>query len=196
MLPIHGASLRMGDTGVVLVGATHAGKTTTALHLAARGHTLLGDEIAVIRLTSGDIVPFRRAVNIRPGEHGQTLAGLLGLRDREDGSSWATRHRISVLFPGQIARPVPLRMVFFLNGFADRPAIEPFELTLDQADVLGWITTPEIAYCSWGLEPARRAFRLVVLRQTLSRVPCWLLTVGSPRDTVEVIERTVEGLSC
>jgi len=197
-LPIHGASLQMGEAGVVLVGASHAGKTTTALHLAARGHTLLGDEIALIRLQTGEVVPFPRAVNLRPGAHGEELAAALGLAAGEDGASdgWARTHRISELFPGRPARPVPMRAVFFLAGFGARASLQPFQLTLDQTDVFGWITTPEIAYSSWGVAPERRAFRLMVLRQVLSRVPCWLVNAGPPRETAELIERTVEELAC
>lgn len=200
MLPIHGAALQIGEAGVVLVGASHAGKTTTSLHLAARGHTLLGDEIALIRLATSELVPFRRAVNVRPGPHGHELAALLGLSDSGGGSGanaeWARPHRIAALFPGRPARPAPLRAVFFLAGFADRPSLEPFQLTLDRTDVIGWITTPEIAYCSWGLAPARRAFRLMVLKQVMSRIPCWLVKAGPPRDTAELIESTVEELAC
>ena len=199
-LPIHGASLRMGDAGVVLVGASRAGKTTTSLHLAARGHTLLGDEIALLRLATNEVVPFRRAVNVRPGPHGQDLVAVLGLSDGRAGSPSSAEsaglHRIAELFPGAPAHPTPLRAVFFLAGFADHPSLEPFRLTLDQTDVFNWITAPEIAYCSWGLSPARRAFRLLVLRQVLARVPCWILRVGPPRDTVALIERTMEELSC
>jgi hypothetical protein len=196
-LPVHGASVQIGDGAVILVGASHAGKTTMALHLAARGHTLSGDEIALIRLASREVVPFRRAVNVRPGPHGDELAAALGLssdRNRSPASAdWTGSHRITALFP---ARPMPLRAAFFLAGFADHPAVEPFQLTLDQGDVISWITTPEIAYCSWGLEPGRRAFRLMVLRQALSRTPCWLLKVGRPGDTAALIERTMEELSC
>jgi hypothetical protein len=198
MLPIHGASLQIGDAGVVLVGASHSGKTTTSLHLAARGHTLLGDEIALIRLATGEVVPFRRAVNPRPGRYGQELASTLRLSDDGDDSAssprWARPHRITELFPDRPARPAPVRAVFFLAGFADRPSLEPFQLTLDRADVISWITTPEIAYCSWGLAPARRAFRLMVLKQLIARIPCWLVKAGPPRDTAELIERTVEEL--
>lgn len=200
MLPIHGAALQIGAAGVVVIGASHAGKTTTALHLASRGHTLLGDEIALIRLATGEIEPFRRAVNVRPGPHGQELAAVLGLSADGDGSAatvqWAGLHRISELFPDRPARPAPLRAVFFLAGFADHPSLEPFQLTLDRSDVVSWITTPEIAYCSWGLAPARRALRLMALKETLSRLPCWLVKAGTPSDTAELIERTVEDLSC
>ena len=199
MLSVHGASLLVGESGIVLVGASHSSKTTTSLHMAARGHTLLGDEVALIRLTTNEIVPFRRTVNVRPGPRGQELAVALGLDDGSSSASddnWSGRHRISELFPGRPAHSAPLRGVFFLAGFADRPSIEPFQLTLDRADIFGWITTPEIAYCSWGMSPSRRAFRLIVLKQALSRVPSWLVKVGPPRDTVRLIERTMEELPC
>jgi hypothetical protein len=199
MLPIHGASLRMGDAGIILVGASHAGKTTTSLHLAARGHTLLGDEIALIRQATGEVVPFRRAVNIRPGPYGEDLAGELGLSVAEvavAAETEITPRRIADLFPRQRPRPAPLRAAFFLAGFADQPSIEPFQLTFDQTEVFDWITTPEIAYCSWGVAPGRRAVRLLVLRETLARIPCWLVKVGPPRDTVALIERTMEERSC
>jgi hypothetical protein len=100
------------------------------------------------------------------------------------------------LFPGRSPEPVPLRAVFFLAGFNDSPSVEPFRLTLEHANVFDWITTPEIAYCSWGVAPARRAFRLMVLKQVLSRIPCWLLKVGPPSETAELIESTMEKLSC
>jgi hypothetical protein len=198
-LPIHGASLRMGEAGVVLVGASRAGKTTTSLHLAARGHTLLGDEIALIRLATGEIVPFRRAVKVRPGPHGAELAAALGISVDTNSSPARDEeavHRIAALFPDRPARPAPLRAVFFLGGFADRASIEPFQLTLDHADVFGWITTPEIAYCSWGVDPARRAFRLLALKEALSRLPCWLVKIGPPCETVELIEQTMEDVAC
>ena len=200
LLPIHGASLAMGEAGIVLAGASHAGKTTMALHLAERGHCLLGDEIALVRLTSRELVPFRRTVNIRPGPHGHALATLLGLSnagaDPRDAAAWAGPHRISALFPGRPGRPAALRAVFFLAGFSDRPSLRPFQLRLDRGDVLGWLTTPEIAYCSWGLEPARRAFRLMTLTNVLSKIPCWLVKAGSPQATADLIERTMEEISC
>jgi hypothetical protein len=206
VLPVHGASLRIGDAGLILVGASRSGKTTTALHLAARGHALLGDEIAMIRLTTGEILPFRRTVNVRPGPYGRELAAALGVLDDGhtgqgspmDGGDggWTGPRRISEAFPGHAVRPAPLRVVFFLNGFASRPSLEPFRLTLDREDVISWVTTPEIAYCSWGLEPAQRAFRLLVLRRTLTRIPCWLLTLGPPCETTALIERTMEESQC
>jgi hypothetical protein len=67
---------------------------------------------------------------------------------------------------------------------------------VDRDDIFDWLTTGETTQLSWGPEPARRALRLLLLQETLARVPCWLLTVGPPRETTEVIERTMEGLQC
>jgi hypothetical protein len=200
ILPVHGATVQIGDAAAILVGASHSGKTTMALQLAARGHSLLGDEIALVRLASREVVPFRRSVNVRAGPHGHELAAALGLSAGRNGASSPSQltgtHRITALFPGRAARPTRLRAAFFLAGFADQPAREAFQLTLDRDDVIGWITMPEIAYCSWGLAQTRRAFRLMVLRQALSQTPCWLLKVGRPEDTAALIERTMEELAC
>lgn len=200
LLPIHGAALEVAQAGVVLVGASHAGKTTMALHLAARGHTLLSDEIALVRLATREVVPFRRTANLRTGPRGRELTALLGRFDEGNGffadDEWTVPYRIAELFPDCPPRPVRARAVYFLSGFTDRPSLTPFSFTLENPDILRWITTPEIAYCSWGVAPARRTFRLMVLREVLSRMPCWRLTVGPPSDTAALIERNMEELSC
>ena len=108
---------------------------------------------------------------------------------------WVEPHWISELFPGPCPRPVSLRAVFFLGGFADRASLAPFQLTLDDKDVIDWLAQPAIAYCSWGLAAERRA-RLLALRQVLARVPCWMLKLGTPVETTNLIELTMEELRC
>jgi hypothetical protein len=200
LLPVHGASLCVGNAGLVLVGGSHAGKTNTALHVAARGHALLGDEVALIRLATREIVPFRRTMKLRPGPYEPALAAAAKrfgtLEESPLDNRWGGTHRIGELFPDTPARPTNLRAVFFLRGFADHPSLESFQLTLGDRDVFNWLATPEIAYSSWGLGPQRRAMRVLTLKQLLSRVPCWLLDVGAPTETAEIIERTMEGLGC
>ena len=107
---------------------------------------------------------------------------------------WVEPYWISELFPGARPRAVSLRAVFFLGGFADRASLAPFQLTLNDAEVITWLAQPAISYCSWGLAPERRALRLLALRQALSRVPCWMVKVGTPRDTTNLIELTMEKL--
>jgi len=139
-------------------------------------------------------------MKLRPGPYESALeAAAKRFRDLEQPEvedRWGGTHRIGELFPGSPARPVSLRAVFFLRGFANRPALEPFQLSLGDADVFDWLATPEIAYTSWGLGPQRRALRMLALRQVLARIPCWLLDLGAPGETVELIERTMEELGC
>ena len=110
LLPVHGASLRIGDAGVLLFGGTRAGKTTTSLHLAVRGHALLGDEVALIRLATNEILPLRRTVNLRPGPYAQELVAALGplaaIAESEElhlSDRWTGPQRISALLPGSLA---------------------------------------------------------------------------------------------
>jgi len=140
----------------------------------------------------------RTTSNLRPGPLAPELAAAL--RDAPDdraplGAGWTRPLRISQLFPAAPARAVTLRAAFFLNGFADRPALAPFRLTVHHAEVLDCLAS-ETAGASWGLAPGRRALRAVALCQALARVPCWLLTVGPPADTVRLLERTMEELAC
>jgi hypothetical protein len=199
LVAMHAASLRIGNAGLLLAGLSHSGKTTTALHLAARGHTLLGDEAALIRLGANEILPFRRTVHLRSGPRTPELLAVLGrLAGRHESpvdGEGIRPLRISALFPGSSACPVSLRAVFFLGGFAVHPSLRPFRPTLHDLDTFGALAGNEIATL-WGLTPARRALRVLALRQLLARLPCWLLQVGTPLETAELIERTMEGLGC
>lgn len=197
LIVVHAASVCIGTAGVLLAGPSHGGKTTVSLHLAAPGHALLGDEAAVIRLASEEILPLRRAVNLRAGPRTPEFSAVLSRIGGGSEDGGGTRSlQIGTLFPGSTAGPVRLRAIFFLREFSDHPSLTPFRPTLHDADIFDCLAGNEIAHASWGLAPERRALRLLALRQMLSRVPCWLLTVGTPHETAELIERKMEELGC
>ncbi len=114
----------------------------------------LGDEIALIRLATGEIVPFRRTVNVRPGPRGRELAAVLGHRPEATISCErrvGRRIESPSCSPARSARTRrPCGRSSFWPDSPSSPSVEPFQLTLDHANVFDWITTPEIAYCSWG----------------------------------------------
>jgi hypothetical protein len=196
---VHAASLELNNAGLLLAGLSNSGKSTTALHLAARGLTLLGDEVALIRLATNEIVPFRRAANLRPGPRAPELSAaverLAAEREPRVDEEGVTALLIGDLFPGSKARAAPLRAAFFLAGFADRPSLTPFRPTLGELDAYSVLAGNEIATL-WGLPRERRAMRLMAVRRLLGRLPCWRLTVGPPGATAELIERTMEDLRC
>lgn len=199
LLGLHAASLVIDDAGLLLAGPSESGKTTTALHLAARRATLLGDEIALIRLATNELIPFRRTANLRPGPRAPELADAIR-RVVRDGQSIeedadAETARIGDLFPRSPVRSANLRAAFFLDGFAEQPSLAPFQLTLHDIERFGILAGHEIATL-WGLPRERRALRLIVLKHLLDRLPCWLLKLGAPAETAELIERTMEDLRC
>src|SRR5262245_22766934 len=66
---LHASTVMLAGTsrGLVFVGQKAAGKTTTALGLAMRGHEFLGDEVVGIRHGDGSLLPIRRAISKREG---------------------------------------------------------------------------------------------------------------------------------
>src|SRR5581483_3675959 len=120
----HASAIAFGDGATIFIGPKGAGKSTTALSLAARGHNLLSDEIAGYRPADGFVVPFRRPVGIKPGPRCTAVARAL------DSDSVAAieregfvRVRVESLFRADAPRAYPLRRVVFLRGFKDKPEI-------------------------------------------------------------------------
>lgn len=52
LFPLHASCVAIGDKAVALCGPTGAGKSTTATHLAMRGHRLVADDVCVIDVTT------------------------------------------------------------------------------------------------------------------------------------------------
>src|SRR5262249_27027143 len=111
------------------------------------------------------------------------------------GERWVKPVLISRLFPDGGAHPVTLRALFYLNGFARQASIEPFELTLQREVIFESMSGGE-PLASWGLATQRRALRLLAFWRLLRQVPCWLLTLGAPGETAELIEHAMETLEC
>jgi hypothetical protein len=52
LFPLHASCVAIGGKAVALCGPTGAGKSTTASHLAMRGHRLVADDVCVIEVTA------------------------------------------------------------------------------------------------------------------------------------------------
>jgi hypothetical protein len=195
LMVLHAAAVQIGSRGAILTGASHAGKTTTSLHLASRGHCLFGDELTAVRLRSRELLPLRRSLSLRAGPRSPALASALQQVRPCEGHSVDGKFgplRINELFSARGDEPVGLKAAFFLSGFSDRPVIEPFDLTLNDEKAFDYMSANDVASISWGLKPQRRALRLLALKQLFGRVNCWRLCVGSPDDTAKLIESTME----
>jgi len=195
VMVLHAAAVQLGSRGAILTGASHAGKTTTSMHLASRGHRLLGDEMTVIRLGSRELLPMRRSLSLRAGPRSSVLASALRRVRTCEGHSVDGEIgplRIDELFPARGDDPVDLKAAFFLSGFSERPAIEPFDLTMNDEIAFDYMSANDVASITWGFEPQLRALRLLALKQLMAYVQCWKLSVGPPDETAKLIEITME----
>ncbi|MGH2787988.1 MAG: hypothetical protein ACRDJV_08765 [Actinomycetota bacterium] len=76
LLGVHAAVVAQGEDGLVLAGASRAGKTTLALELIARGWKLVSDDVAVLDPASGRLLPFLKPVSIKDAAAFRTYRAL------------------------------------------------------------------------------------------------------------------------
>jgi hypothetical protein len=174
---------------VIITGAKASGKTTTVLALGARGHSVLGDEIAAVRRGSWQAVPFRRSLSIRDGirPHKVELALASMQPDREifpDGEP-RTRVPISSLFPGK-TNPVRLRAALFLRRFAEEPRFEPVPRTPESLALL-----QPLGCTLWNRGAGGHTMDLI---RFFSEVRPFYLDAASPDETAVAIETFMEAL--
>jgi hypothetical protein len=184
MLFFHAASLRIGGAGALLFGDKGAGKTTTALFLAARGHGLLSDEVGAVRSGDNTLTPYPRALSIRPGPLPERVRARLQAggfrRERQADGTSRIRARIGSVFQADPPVATPLKCLFFLDGFADKARaqrITPGTEHLKHLQPFG---------CSlYGASKRSVVFQLATL---LSRTRAYSLSLGSPDHTAALIE--------
>jgi hypothetical protein len=189
LLFFHAAVCDVGGRGVMISGAKAGGKTTTSLTLAARGHALLGDEVAAIRRSDWHALPYRRAVSVRDGTRSArvsaALAGAPSPTEIFPDGKPRLRVRISELFPEKAA-PVPLRAAFFLRGFAAHPQVEPVARAASSLRLL-----QPLGCTLWNNGSTGPTIDLL---NFFEKTRCYLLDLGAPDGTAAAIERTLEDL--
>lgn len=177
----HAAAVAIRGEGAIFIGPKEAGKSTTALALAARGHTLLSDEFAGYVPASGDVIPFLRPVGIRPGPRAARVHDGLGTdRRREIDDSGFVRVGVDTLFNVPTAQAVPLRRVVYLAPFEERPRLEAIdpgrhEVAMAQPILSSFINSPH----------SKRVFEVV---RMLSSARVYRLHPGQPDETAIHLE--------
>lgn len=178
----HASTVGIGGQGIMFIGAGGAGKSTTALALAARGHDFLGDEVGAYLPASGHLTPFRRPVGIKRGPRcGAVERGLPhGARARIQHDGFA-RIAIGDLFDAAPPRDLPLRHVVFLDGFAEQPGIR--SITPGPSDIAR-------------LQPLLSSFlneshgrRIFQLTRLLGSTRCHRLAPADPDATADFLQR-------
>jgi hypothetical protein len=150
--------------------------------------------MACIRIRSRELLPFRRAAAIKPGICAPAVHALLRAHTYETvglpNGKRATLLQVGKYFPASTAGPLPLSSVFYLRRFAARPALEAFVPTTADRAFLHQLSLDSMAV--FGVSPARRLMNVFVLLEMLSKVRCYFLDVGTPEETVDLLEKTME----
>ncbi|MDQ6801687.1 MAG: hypothetical protein M3041_12695 [Acidobacteriota bacterium] len=180
----HASALSIAGRGVLIVGRKKAGKSTTSLALAGRGHSILADSCACYAPATGELVPFRRPVGIREGPRSRMVdAALAGNTLRSVERDESLRVDVETLLSLGPPRAVPASAIFFLQGFADATRIE--KLKNDQSE----IGNLRPIYSSFANAPhTQRVFELI---QLLSRARLYALWPGEPDHTACSIEEVI-----
>lgn len=182
----HAASVALGGAGVLFVGPKGSGKSTTSLALATRGHGFLGDETAAYVPATGEILPMRRPVGIKPGPRAQAIGAALVRAGRDPDRDGLLRVPVEAVIAVPPAASVALRDIVFLEGFRERPSltrIEPgrHEIARLQPSVSSLVNAPR----------ARRVFEMAGM---LSRARVYRLWPGDPDETARLLEGELPGV--
>lgn len=198
VLFLHAGTVGIGGAGALIIAPTGGGKSTTSLAVARRGHVLLGDDVAAVRLATREALPFPRAAGIREGVLAQELeARISACPHRRAINRFGivrTLVRASDLFPWSVSGPLPLRFAFVLDAIGERPAIADFRPGLDERTRLQCLVTDTSG--AWAVSPGRDLVLFLSVVSLLSGLRCHLVRRGSPDDTAALIEAVMMEGAC
>lgn len=171
-LLLHAAAVEHGGTGILLPGASGAGKSTTAAALVMDGFRYLTDELVALR--GPEMLPFPKAVTL--DRRSATALGLSAgsAEDRE------TLHLpADELGPAPMASPCAPRLVVF-------PLIDPSQPTsidrLDGADAMLALSTNCVNLAEHGGGGVRR------LAEVVEACRCYQLTVSDWGEACRLVQ--------
>ena len=177
----HASALGIFGEGTIFVGPAGGGKSTTALGLAARGHNFLSDEVAGYLPETGELIPFRRPVGIKPGPRPSAVEkGLPPSAAGQIERDGFFRLDVDKIFQTEAPRALPLRRIVFLRGFAEKPAIERIKPGRDEIVELQPLMSSFL-----NASHSRRVFELSRL---LATTKVYQLHPGDPDATAVYLE--------
>jgi hypothetical protein len=112
---LHAGAVAYHGGGIVLPAASHGGKSTLTLALFLREMDYYSDEVAVISMASGHLMPFPKPIASRTPDLHPALAGRrplwFGPALQPDGPVWYAQ--AEDIRPGSLGQSVPIRYLVF-----------------------------------------------------------------------------------
>lgn len=174
---IHAGTVSWKGQGIVFPAQPNSGKSTLSVYLSQQGFNFLSDEIACFNLLSKRLEAHPRAVRLRDSSNDLLGFETKGLAIFEDKATGKWIADVEDLVGSCIGDPCPLRYVFFLNGFAERPVLKPLAKFMGLKQLL--------ACCFNPMESGASTFAWIA--PMLQEARCYELTVGPLDETAEAI---------
>lgn len=185
---LHGGAVRIGATGVAVVGHSGAGKSTLTAGLVQAGHGFIADELAAVSVATGtsmdsaalaSVHPFHRPIGLRSG--GAEALGIL-VADGPFGYTFP----LPAGTIGTLAGAVPLGLVVFVER---DPLAPPQTEEVSPAHALHRLSNHTLG--TWGME--RETFPK--LDQLVRTVPAVTVRYGTIEEGVALVERAAAAAS-
>lgn len=108
----HASAVSLGDAVVAIVGPRHIGKTSVAINLVLRGASLITDDLLALEAAQDQILahPGAAVMGVRDAEY-----RLIEPEQRRELGRFVQRLDKFFVEVGREERPLPLRIVYFLN---------------------------------------------------------------------------------
>jgi hypothetical protein len=185
---LHGGAVRIGATGVAVVGHSGTGKSTLTAGLVQAGHGYIADELAAVSLLGthsadpaggASVHPFHRPIGLRSG-------GLKALDLACSGGPFEFTFPLVASTIGRLVEAAPLGLVVFVDR---NPLAPPQTSPLRPAHALHRLSNNTLGTC--GME--REIFSK--LEQLVRKVPAVVVRYGTIEQGVRLIELAVAGLA-
>jgi hypothetical protein len=187
-IAFYGASLGVGDAGVMIVGPATIGKTLLALHAAHLGAQFLGDETAMVTMRGAELYAMQRRPSLRESAlpwlpSDQIAAGLSASPNffqSERGRFWYALDERDLSGIAPCERALKLRAVCIVRERRDAVRIRRMDLAA---------ALPHIAQRAYA-RPSELN-QLAALRKALRDVACLEIKQCTPQESAAGLLREV-----